>query len=122
MAEPGPKQRIRRGGRPKKAAADVRALRLPNVRLTVPERLKIDADAAAAGKLPGPYVRALVLGHNVQPAKSAADDALLLELNRIGINLNQIARALNSDRPERADLAATIEELRRILSTLAAAV
>jgi hypothetical protein len=46
---------------------------------------------------------------------------LLLELNRIGVNLNQIARALNSDRPERADLAETIAELRPILLALAKA-
>lgn len=120
VSDAGPKKTASRGGRPKKAAGEARALRLPNVRLTVGERLHIEAQAATARMLPTRYVRELVLGHRVQPITSAADDALLLELNRIGVNLNQLARALNSDRPERADLSATLDELRRVLAILAA--
>lgn len=47
-------------------------------------------------------------------------DRLLLELNLIGVNLNQIARALNSDRPEQGDLAVTLAEFRAVLAKVRA--
>lgn len=55
----------------------------------------------------------------MKAARAATDDRLLVELNRVGVNINQIARALNSDRPEQGDLAATLSELRTVLAKAA---
>ena len=102
--------------RPPKAPDERRDARLPGPRLTAAELLHVETQAAAAGVGLAEYVRRCVLGRRVDPARPVADDRLLLELNRAGVNLNQIARALNADRPERADLAATLAELRDVLA------
>lgn len=104
--------------RPPKSPDERRAARLPGPRLTDAELLHIEAQAAAAGLGLAEYVRRCVLGRRVDPARPVADDQLLLELNRVGVNLNQIARALNADRPERADLAAALGELRVVLAQM----
>jgi len=106
--------------RPLKAPDERRDERLPAPRVTAAELGHVEAQAAAAGLALAEYVRRSVLGQRVGPARTAADDRLLLELNRVGVNLNQIARALNSDRPEQGDLAATLAELRAVLARAAA--
>jgi hypothetical protein len=106
--------------RPLKAPDERRDERLPAPRVTAAELGLVEGQAAAAGLDMAAYVRRCVLGQRVAPARTAADDALLLELNRVGVNLNQIARALNSDRPELIDLAATLAELRAVLAKAAA--
>lgn len=106
--------------RPLKAPDERRDERLPAPRVTAAELGHVEAQAAAAGLALAEYVRRGVLGQRVAPARTAADDRLLLELNRVGVNLNQIARALNSDRPEQGDLTATLAELRAVLARAAA--
>jgi hypothetical protein len=105
--------------RPLKAPDERRDERLPAPRVTAAELGHVEAQAAAAGVALAEYVRRGVLGQRVAPARTAADDRLLLELNRVGVNLNQIARSLNSDRPERADLASALSELRAVVADLA---
>jgi len=106
--------------RPLKAPDERRDERLPAPRVTAAELGLVEGQAAAAGLDMAAYVRRCVLGQRITAARTAADDALLLELNRVGVNLNQIARALNSDRPELIDLAATLAELRAVLAKAAA--
>ena len=106
--------------RPPKPPDERRDERLPAPRVTAAELGLVEAQAAAAGLGLAEYVRRRVLGEHVAPARALADDRLLLELNRVGVNLNQIARALNSDRPEHGDLAATLAELRAVLARAAA--
>ena len=95
--------------RPKKARADARGL-VFGVRLTPDERATLEARAAALGVTVTDYARAAVLGGRVEGAKplsfegspSGAPEtppagvAHIVALNRVGVNLNQIARALNS--------------------------
>jgi hypothetical protein len=106
--------------RPLKAPDERRDERLPAPRVTAAEFGLVEGQAAAANLALPEYVRRCVLAQRVAPARAVADDRLLLELNRIGVNLNQIARALNSDRPELIDLAATLSELRAILTKASA--
>lgn len=94
--------------------------RLPASRVTAAEYSQVTAQAAAAGVRLPEYVRQCVLRKRIKPARPMADDRLLLELNRVGVNLNQIARALNSDRPEQGDLTATLAELRVALAKVTA--
>jgi anion-transporting ArsA/GET3 family ATPase len=105
--------------RPRKEPDERRDARLPAARLTLDERVFVDAQAAAAGLSTAEYVRRRVLGVRVDPAPAAADEKLLLELNRIGNNMNQIARNLNSERPvHRLDIDQTFNQLQNVMVNL----
>ena len=63
-------------------------------RVTLAEREYIRAQAQAAGLLEAEYLRRRALGYAVSPARPGrSDPALISELNRIGVNVNQLARA-----------------------------
>ena len=81
--------------RPKKQSHERRSERF-NLRYTLAEIEHIRAQAAAAGLEPHEYVRRRSLGHAVPPAPArSSDPALISELNRIGVNVNQLARAVH---------------------------
>lgn len=98
--------------RPKMAPDERRDAQVPPLRVTAAELHHVEEQAAAAGLSLSDYCRRVLLAQRVQPRRSQTDAAALLELNRIGVNLNQIARALNADRPERADLAEALAAFR----------
>lgn len=82
-------------GRPPKDAADKRDQRF-NLRYTLAEIEHLRAQAYAAGLDPHEYARRRTLGHTVAPASARlADPALISELNRLGVNVNQLARAVH---------------------------
>jgi len=92
-----------------------------NIRLTLAEHEHIRSQADAAGVDVAEYLRRRALGYTVPAAASrrGIEPALLSELNRIGVNINQIARNLNSDRRERLDVGGVMTELRAVLARLA---
>ena len=81
---------------PRKPEAERRS-RTICVRVTTTEAAMIAERAVAAQLTKGAYIRRRALGH---PVREAAVHRLgakeRVELHRIGVNLNQIARALNS--------------------------
>ena len=89
--------------RPKKESSDARAV-VFGIRLTHDERASLEARAAILGVTLTEYVRAAVLDRRVESVARAAPTASnapagtahVVALNRVGVNLNQIARALNS--------------------------
>lgn len=85
-------------------------------RVTLAEKAHVEQQASSAGIDPSEFVRRRALGFVVSPAPRRADAALVTELNRIGVNLNQIARNLNSDRNERGDVDVLLSELRGVLA------
>lgn len=106
--------------RPKKAPDEKRTEQLAPLRVTASERAFIEAQAAVAGLSPSDFVRRRALGRKVEAAAhTQADAALLLELNRIGVNLNQIARAMNSERREFGDLGDVLAMLKAALGKVA---
>ena len=82
--------------RPRKPETERRS-RTIGVRVTTAEAAEIAERAGAAHMTKGGYMRRRGLG---QPVREAAVHRLgareRVELHRIGVNLNQIARALNS--------------------------
>lgn len=83
--------------RPKQHITDNRTERL-TLRLRVDERTTLHDRARLAGLSLSEFTRAAAL-HNDRLAVRAAplaDPELVLAINRIGVNLNQIARSLNS--------------------------
>ena len=85
------RKRKARGGRPKKDPAKKRSAQL-HVLLTPAERDRVKEWAASTNLSVSDYVRRRTLG---QPIANRVDLAARGELNRIGVNLNQIARAAN---------------------------
>lgn len=94
--------------RPRKQKDSVREVRL-NLRLTLDERAALEAKASAALLSPSDFARQAALGARIEAAGTGTDgepiaaraktpDGIehVVALNRIGVNLNQIARTLNA--------------------------
>lgn len=93
--------------------------------LTDGERARLEAKAATAGLSVASFLRAAALGDAGPRARRAptiekqALGAAIAELNKIGSNINQIARALNRGRECEEDfLAACLAEMRPVLRRL----
>lgn len=86
------------------------------LRMTVAEHEHVRVQARVAGVTVSDYLRRRAVGYIVPevPASRRADLSLVNELNRIGVNMNQIARTLNAGRPERIDLDVALAELRGV--------
>jgi hypothetical protein len=100
--------------RSKKAEVDLRT-RIGKFRMTPGEELAEHMNAAAAGLTPSEYYRRRIFGKPVTPPASRADATLLAEINRIGVNVNQLAHAFNADREFKGDWQALRDELARVL-------
>jgi hypothetical protein len=83
-----------KGGRPLKQPHEKRSEQV-KTRFTLAELDKLRADANRAGLSLADFVRRASLGVAVTIKYGSAEPAALTELNKIGINLNQIARSLN---------------------------
>ena len=115
------------GGREKKAHGSQKRQRLKSVRaaVTPAEYSAIQDRARKAGLSTGAYLRVLALGESGPRSKRAPtvnqellSDALT-SLNRIGNNLNQIAKQLNSGgHPNHAAIADSRAELTAILELI----
>ena len=106
--------------RPKKQPHEKRDQRY-NLRFTSAEMAHVQLQAAKAGLNLHDYARKRILGAPVAITSSyRTDPALISELNRIGVNLNQLARAVNMDREFEGDWGQLAIELRRVLTLLMA--
>lgn len=85
--------------RPRKDPSEALTEQLPPVRVSLSDRAKIEAKAAQAGLPVSAYLRRVAVTGKVnvtnQTTAARADAELLSELNRAGVNLNQIAHHLN---------------------------
>lgn len=104
--------------RPKKSDADLKTA-WAHIRLTPAEELRVRMNAAAAGLSVAEFGRRRLLGLVVTPPASKADAALLMEVNRIGVNVNQLAFAYNADRQFKGSWEAIRDELARVLDKVA---
>lgn len=108
-------------GRPKLALAEQRTERLSGLRLTVAERQLVEMMAARAGLPVAEFQRRAVLGQRIRARPVKVEQAALAEVNRIGVNLNQIAARVNMTGDLAADFRATLAALRLTLEQLAEA-
>jgi len=106
-------------GRPQKQEHEKRTER-QNLRFTVAETVYIQQQAEAAGISPAEYVRRRALGYTVPSGVSSrgTDPALISELNRIGVNVNQLARAVHRGRDFVHYWEEVGQELRRVLEAV----
>lgn len=106
--------------RPRKSDDERRTERLPRPRVTVSELAAVEAAAALVGLDVSEFIRRRALGAKIPPAKAAADAQMLADLNRIGVNLNQIAKAANIGKTLEGQLAAALVELQALMAKVAA--
>jgi len=107
--------------RPKKAAKEKRSANFPPVRVTEAELIHVQDQAGMAGLSVSDYLRQRALSGKVTPRRTPAQASLLVELNRVGVNLNQIARSLNGGRKEDPQhIGFVLNELHGVMEKLAA--
>lgn len=105
-------------GRPSLTVAESRVDRVA-FRLTADELARVQAEAEQAGVSVSEYCRAAALGQRVRVRSVPDLSAALVSLNRVGVNLNQIARTLNAGQPVPVDLAEVLAEVRAAVERLA---
>ncbi len=91
---------------------------LVRTRLTLSERAFVEQQAINAGLSMAEYIRVLALTQEVKPRKTKLDATFLVELNRVGVNINQIAHAVNAGRNDKAILRYAIDELVALMAKL----
>jgi hypothetical protein len=103
----------KKGGRPKGSRRGEKV----EVRVSAAEKADLRGSAREAGLTVSEYVRRRSLG---QPVVARADRETRVLLRRIGVNLNQLARAANTSGtpPPEAGLTDALDHLRRVLAGL----
>jgi hypothetical protein len=101
--------------RPRKEAHERLSAALPPVRMTDAELIAIGDQARAAGLSLSDFVRQRLTRDRITPKAGLVDARMLSEINRAGVNLNQIARHLNRGQGVPADVGDVLAELRRVL-------
>ena len=98
-----------------------RRRRTVGVRVTEAEAAELQERAQAARLSMGAYLRRRGLGQRVRmAAERRLGAAELRELNRIGVNLNQMARAMNSGAGAPAGTRETVERVSELVAGLLA--
>ena len=106
--------------RPKKEQHEKRDQRF-NLRFTLAEIEHVRLQASHAGLDPHEYLRRRALGHAIPPApQRSSDPALVSELNRIGVNVNQLAHAAHRGMDFTQHWAGVSAELRAVLTKVMA--
>lgn len=104
--------------RPKKEQHEKRS-ETARFRVTLAEREFIRTQARAAGLDETEYLRRRALGHAIPPApQRSSDPALVSELNRIGVNVNQLAHATHKGMEFTRHWAEVSAELRGVLTKM----
>lgn len=93
--------------------------RLPNLRVTSAERAMVERSADDAGLSLVEFCRRSIFKSKVRPPMAKSDAAILAELNRIGVNLNQIARITNRGEKLPSNFSAVMTDLRRAIARIA---
>lgn len=93
-----------------------RSMKQVNIRVTPDQFAHLNGQAERAGMTVSGFVRSAAMGKRVTVQKSTAPEFMTIhELRKIGINLNQIAHAMNAggvSSPDRVDaLAAKLDTL-----------
>ncbi len=94
--------------------------KLIGFRVTEAEAARLQFAADRVGASLSAYCRAAILGVRLPAQRRGRDlSGVLVELNRVGVNLNQIARTVNRGQGVPADLAEVLAEVRAVVERLA---
>ncbi len=101
--------------RPKKQAGEGRDKMIFS-RVTRDEKSYVKQQAELADLSDSEYIRNRVLGYKIIPPKSQMEMALVMELNRIGVNLNQLTKHANAGKTMPYSIEHTMNEIREVLA------
>lgn len=104
--------------RPKKQDGEGREKTI-RARVTEAEKNYCLEQADLAGLSETEYVRKRILGHKITLPPSKADAALLMELNRIGVNLNQLTKQTNAGKDMPYSIQDVLGQLKIVLEKVA---
>lgn len=104
--------------RPTKQEHEKRTARLPAARVTLAELAYVQEQASNANLSLTDYIRTLALHEEVKPHRTPLEDSLLVELNRIGVNINQVAHAANVGRFDQAIFQYALDELMLLMKKI----
>lgn len=85
-----------------------------SVRMSARERIKLDSLCEASGLTASAAVRKLIAGAEIQENKAKDMKSLYQEINRIGNNINQIARSVNAGIASREDAAEAVFLMKKV--------
>lgn len=89
------------------------------VRLTIEERVTIEAKAETVGVTVSDYLRRCALSRKLPAPSKVTDFETKHELRRIGVNLNQMAKVMNAGgMVAPSDHGATLERLNLLLDSM----
>lgn len=111
-------ERKRKIGRPRKAAGEQRTERLSGIRLTTAERHIVELMAERAGVPVAEFARRAILGQRMPQRRTRDLDRAIVELNRVGVNLNQIAARVNMTGDLAEDFARVLAEVQTAVAAL----
>lgn len=107
--------------RPKKSA-DEKLSETARFRMTPAERETLRMNAAAAGITEAEFCRRRCIGLPVTPTRTRTDPALVVALNRVGNNVNQLARSVHRGSSFQTYWKEVAAELRDVLHKAAAGI
>lgn len=107
-----------RPGRPSKRAAEARSDHVA-FRLTSEELARVQIAAERTGVSLSEYCRAAALGQRVRVRSVPDLSAALVSLNRVGVNLNQIARAVNRGQGLPPDWEEMMDDVKKAVERMA---
>ncbi len=91
---------------------------LPPVRCTEDEKKKITLRAQEAGLNLSQYIRSMALNGKITIKQSDADFDTIFQLKKIGVNLNQHAKLINSTGALSSDLNRTLLKIEQLIDQL----
>ncbi len=105
-------------GRPKKEVSSLKTVQV-NVRMTANDYSKVSESAQTIGLSVSEYIRRKTTGKPIPKKRvSPLDRKLFVELSRVGNNLNQLTRVLNSGIQDPLSTYKQLEEVKMLLQYL----
>lgn len=89
------------------------------LRLSDSEKKKLEQDATMAGLSKTDLLRSLIMGLTIKPRPPAELRELYIAINRIGVNINQIARKVNAGIASKNDMQELLFLMRKVDSRMA---
>jgi hypothetical protein len=105
-------------GRPKKELTSLKIIQV-NIRMTVDDYIKVSDNAETIGLSVAEYIRRKTTEKSLPKKKiSPLDRKLFVELSRVGNNLNQMAKVVNSGIRDPFSIHKQLEEVKALLQYL----
>lgn len=97
---------------------DQKRSEVARARVTLAEKERVIANAQTAGMTETNFIRARILGEVIRSSNQSVDPALVHAINRVGNNVNQLARSVHRGSDFQAYWREVGDELERVLNVV----